>query len=67
MWYTKNWFYYNYSEKEQLKALLKTINDWGLDNVQDMLYWFLWNFENENWENDLKDFIEKYKYFLTNN
>lgn len=66
MWYEKNWFYYEYWEEEQLKALLKTIDNWGLDNIQDMLYWFLWDFENWNYE-DIKNFVEKYKYFLTNN
>lgn len=66
MWYEKNWFYYDYGEEEQLKALLKTIEDRGLDNIQDMLYWFLWDFE--NWDNkDIKDFVEKYRYFLTTN
>ena len=66
MWYEKNWFYYEYWEEEQLKALLKTIDNWWLDNIQDMLYWFLWDFENWNYE-DIKNFVEKYKYFLTNN
>lgn len=66
MWYEKNWFYYDYGEEEQLKALRKTIEDRGLDNIQDMLYWFLWDFE--NWDNkDIKDFVEKYRYFLTTN
>jgi hypothetical protein len=66
MWYEKNWFYYDYGEKEQLNALLKTIEDWGLDNIQDMLYWFLWDFE--NWDDDdIKNFVKKYRYFLTNN
>ena len=66
MWYEKNWFYYDYWEEEQLKALLKTIEDRGLDNIQDMLYWFLWDFE--NWDNkDIEDFVEKYRYFLTTN
>jgi len=66
MWYEKNWFYYEYWEDEQLKALLKTIDNWWLDNIQDMLYWFLWDFENWNYE-DIKNFVEKYKYFLTSN
>lgn len=66
MWYEKNWFYYEYWEEEQLKALLKTIDDRWLDNIQDMLYWFLWDFENWNYE-DIKNFVEKYKYFLTTN
>lgn len=66
MWYEKNWFYYDYGEEEQLKALLKTINDRWLDNIQDMLYWFLWDVENwDEW--DMKHFVEKYRYFLTNN
>ena len=66
MWYEKNWFYYDYGEEEQLKALLKTIEDRGLDNIQDMLYWFLW--DTENWDyKDIKNFFEKYRYFLTTN
>lgn len=66
MWYEKNWFYYDYGEEEQLKALLKAIEDWGLDNIQDMLYWFLWDIENWDYK-DIKNFVEKYRYFLTTN
>ena len=66
MGYTKNWFYYEYSEKEQLNALIKAINDRWLDNIQDMLYRFLGDCENWDFE-DMKWFVEKYKYFLTIN
>ena len=66
MWYEKNWFYYDYGEEEQLKALLKTIDDRWHDNIQDMLYWFLWDVENWD-ERDMKHFVEKYRYFLTTN
>ena len=66
MWYEKNWFYYDYGEEEQLKALLKAIEDWGLDNIQDMLYWFLWDIENWDYK-DIEQFVEKYRYFLTTN
>jgi hypothetical protein len=66
MWYEKNWFYYDYWEEEQLKALLKTIEDRGLDNIQDMLYWFLWDIENWDYK-DINDFVKRYKYFLTTN
>lgn len=66
MWYEKNWFYYDYGEEEQLKALLKTIEDRGLDNIQDMLYWFLWDIENWDYK-DIEGFVEKYRYFLTTN
>lgn len=66
MWYEKNWFYYEYSDSEQLNALLKTIDSRGLDNIQDMLYRF-WG-DVDNWDfNDMKKFIEKYHYFLSNN
>ena len=66
MWYEKNWFYYEYGDTEQLQALLKTIDNRGLDNIQDMLYRFLGDIE--NWDfRDMKNFVEKYKYFLTNN
>ena len=66
MRYEKNWFYYDYGEEEQLNALRKTIEDWGLDNIQDMLYRFLWDFENWDYKG-IKDFVEKYRYFLTTN
>ena len=66
MWYEKNWFYYEYSEQEQLEALLKTINSRGLDNIQDMLYRFLGDFE--NWDfGDIQEFVKSYKFYLTNN
>lgn len=66
MWYEKNWFYYKYGDAEQLNALLKAINCWGLDNIQDMLYRFFGDIE--NWDyNDMKKFIEKYNYYLSNN
>lgn len=66
MRYEKNWFYYDYGEEEQLNALRKAIEDRGLDNIQDMLYWFLWDFENWDYK-DIKHFVEKYRYFLTTN
>lgn len=66
MWYEKNWFYYEYGDTEQLEALLKTIDNRWLDNIQDMLYRFLGDVE--NWDfRDMKNFVEKYKYFLTLN
>lgn len=66
MWYEKNWFYYEYGDSEQLEALLKTIDNRWLDNIQDMLYRFLGDIE--NWDlGDMKWFVEKYKYYLTNN
>lgn len=66
MWYKKNWFYYDYWEEEQLKALLKAIDNWGLDNIQDMLYWFLWDIENWDFE-DMRDFVKQYRYYLETN
>jgi hypothetical protein len=66
MWYEKNWFYYDYWEEEQLKALLKAIEDRGLDNIQDMLYRFLGDIENWDYK-DIEQFVEKYRYFLTTN
>jgi len=66
MWYEKNWFYYEYGDTEQLEALLKTIDNRWLDNIQDMLYRFLGDIE--NWDfGDMKWFVEKYKYHLTHN
>lgn len=66
MWYEKNWFYYEYTESEQLNALLKAIDSYWLDNIQDMLYRFLGDVE--NWDlGDMKNFVEKYKYYLSNN
>ena len=66
MWYEKNWFYYEYGDTEQLEALLKTIDNRWLDNIQDMLYRFLGDVE--NWDlGDIKWFVEKYKFYLTNN
>lgn len=66
MWYQKNWFYYKFGELEQLDALLKAINSWWLDNIQDMLYRFLGDIE--NWDlGDIKKFVEKYNYYLYNN
>jgi hypothetical protein len=66
MWYEKNWFYYEHNESEQLDALLKTINSRWLDNIQDMLYRFLWDIENWDFE-DMKEFVKNYKYYLSNN
>lgn len=66
MWYTKNWFYYEHEEKEQLNALMKAIDSRWLDNIQDMLYRFLWDVENWDYE-DIKWFIEIYKHYLSNN
>ena len=66
MGYEKNWFYYEHGEQEQLDALMKSINSWGLDNIQDMLYRFLWDFENWDYE-DMKGFVETYKHFLPTN
>lgn len=66
MWYEKNWFYYEYGDTEQLEALLKTIDNRWLDNIQDMLYRFLGDVE--NWDlGDMKWFVEKYNFYLTNN
>ena len=66
MWYNKNWFYYEYWEKEQLNALMKAINDRWLDNIQDMLYRFLGDIENWDYK-DINDFVKRYRYFLTTN
>ena len=66
MWYEKNWFYYEYSESEQLNALLKAIDSYWLDNIQDMLYRFLGDVE--NWDlGDMKNFVERYKHYLSIN
>lgn len=66
MWYEKNWFYYEYTESEQLNALLKAIDSYWLDNIQDMLYRFLGDVE--NWDlGDMKNFVERYKHYLTIN
>ena len=66
MWYEKNWFYYEYSEAEQLNALLKAIDSYWLDNIQDMLYRFLGDVE--NWDlGDMKNFVERYKHYLSIN
>lgn len=66
MWYEKNWFYYEYSESEQLNALLKAIDSYWLDNIQDMLYRFLGDVE--NWDlGDIKNFVERYKHYLSIN
>lgn len=66
MWYEKNWFYYEYTESEQLNALLKAIDSYWLDNIQDMLYRFLGDVE--NWDlGDMKNFVERYKHYLSIN
>lgn len=66
MAYEKNWFYYEHDEQEQLSALMKAIDSWWLDNIQDMLYRFLGDME--NWDyGDMKNFVEKYNYYLTLN
>lgn len=66
MWYEKNWFYYEYTESEQLNALLKAIDSYWLDNIHDMLYRFLGDVE--NWDlGDMKNFVERYKHYLSIN